>query len=325
MAMRRRLGRRVFHGDGVRPARSMPASREPHKSAPRGRLSRPCGRARAATCGTRGYHGCPAPARPLVDGGRALRTVRLAMAARSIASLTLSFGLVSIPVKLYSATEIVERGQVQPAGQGRLAPEAAVRVGEGPDRRAARRDGQGLRVREGPLRAVLGRGAEGAGRSQQPGDRDHGLHPREVGRPAVLRQGLPDRARQARRQALCAARRGDAQERPLRAGQVGLEGQAVRGAGAAGRRRPGAAAAAVRRRGAFAEGSEHRAGGGVRRRTAAGAAADRPDLRGRLRPDAVRRRGEEAHPRRDRREDRRQAGGGLGARRGAGARPRSST
>jgi len=27
------------------------------------------------------------------------------MAARSIASLTLSFGLVSIPVKLYSATE----------------------------------------------------------------------------------------------------------------------------------------------------------------------------------------------------------------------------
>ena len=157
----------------------------------------------------------------------------------------------------------LERGQVQPAGQGRLAPEAAVRVGEGPDRGAARRDGQGLRVREGPLRAVLGRGAEGAGRSQQPGDRDHGLHSGEVGRPAVLRQGLPDRARQARRQALCAAGRGDAQERPLRAGQVGLEEQAVRGAGAAGGRRPGAAAAAVRRRGALAEGSEHRAGVGV--------------------------------------------------------------
>ena len=41
-------------------------------------------------------------------------------------------------------------------------------------------------------------------------------------------------------------------------------------------------------------------------RAEAGAAADRPDLRGHLRPDAVRGRGEEAHPRRDRREDRRQ-------------------
>ena len=42
---------------------------------------------------------------------------------------------------------------------------------------------------------------------------------------------------------------------------------------------------------------------------------------GRLRPDAVRRRREEAHPRRDRREDRRQAGCGLGARRSAGVGP----
>src|SRR5215217_7305884 len=35
----------------------------------------------------------------------ALNTELHSMAARSIASLTLSFGLVSIPVKLYSATE----------------------------------------------------------------------------------------------------------------------------------------------------------------------------------------------------------------------------
>ena len=55
----------------------------------------------------------------------------------------------------------------------------------------------------------------------------------------------------------------------------------------------------------------------TRRRTAARAAAHRPDLAGRLRPDAVRRRRAQAHPGRDRREDRRQAGGGLGARRSA--------
>ena len=40
------------------------------------------------------------------------------MAARSIASLTVSFGLVSIPVKLYSATEASKRDLVQHAAQG---------------------------------------------------------------------------------------------------------------------------------------------------------------------------------------------------------------
>ena len=66
--------------------------------------------------------------------------------------------------------------------------------------------------------------------------------------------------------------------------QLGLEGQAVRGAGAPGRRRPGAAAAALRRRGALAEGPGHREGRRHAGRAQAGDAADRPDLRGRLRP-----------------------------------------
>jgi hypothetical protein len=40
------------------------------------------------------------------DGaGRGVRRSLASMAARSIASLTLGFGLVSIPVKVYSATE----------------------------------------------------------------------------------------------------------------------------------------------------------------------------------------------------------------------------
>ena len=114
--------------------------------------------------------------------------------------------------------------------------------------------------------------------------------------------------------------RGDARERPLRARQVGLEGQAVRGPGAAGRRRPGAAAAALRRRSALDEGARHREGHGLAGRAQAGDAADRADLRGHLRPDDVRGRGEEAHPRRDRREDRRQADRRHRAARAAGRR-----
>ena len=61
------------------------------------------------------------------------------MAARSIASLTVSFGLVSIPVKLYSATEASKADLLQHAAQGlRLAAEAAVHLhqGRGAGRRA---------------------------------------------------------------------------------------------------------------------------------------------------------------------------------------------
>ena len=50
-------------------------------------------RRRVVKAAAPGYHDRPLP------------RVRCVMAARSIASLTLSFGLVSIPVKLYSATE----------------------------------------------------------------------------------------------------------------------------------------------------------------------------------------------------------------------------
>ena len=61
-------------------------------------------------------------------------------------------------------------------------------------------------------------------------------------------------------------------------------------------------------------------------RTATRAATDRADLRGRLRPEPLRGRGEETHPGCDRREDRRQGGGRFGAcrrarRRRSGDRP----
>ena len=43
------------------------------------------------------------------------------MAARPIATLTVSFGMVSIPVKLFSATEASRGDLVQPAAQGAAA------------------------------------------------------------------------------------------------------------------------------------------------------------------------------------------------------------
>ena len=67
------------------------------------------------------------------------------MAARSIASLTISFGLVSIPVKLYSATETsrsISFNLLHKACGSRL--QAAVLLREGRGAGLARRHGQGL-------------------------------------------------------------------------------------------------------------------------------------------------------------------------------------
>ena len=90
------------------------------------------------------------------------RTASMA-APRSIGSLTISFGLVAIPVKLYTATQSTGADLLQPAAQGlRLAPQAAVRLPEGRADRRARRHGQGLRVREGPVRRLHARGDQGA-------------------------------------------------------------------------------------------------------------------------------------------------------------------
>ena len=86
------------------------------------------------------------------------------MAARSIASLSLSFGLVSIPVKLYSATEssATVRFNMLAKDGSRLKQQYVSEKDQ--HGRRARRDGQGLRVREGPLRHLHARRAEGAAR-----------------------------------------------------------------------------------------------------------------------------------------------------------------
>ena len=53
------------------------------------------------------------------------------MAARSIASLSLSFGLVSIPVKVYSATESAAGVSFNLLHRLRLARQAAVHLHQG--------------------------------------------------------------------------------------------------------------------------------------------------------------------------------------------------
>ena len=220
------------------------------------------------------------------------------MAARSIASLSLSFGLVSIPVKLYSATEssAAVRFNLLDKDGSRLKQQYVSEKDQQVVERAEMV--KGYEFEKDRFVIFTARRAEGAAGKPEPHDRHRRLHSREGGRSDLLRQGLLPRARQARRQAVQPADGSDAAERPLRPREVGLEGQAVRGAGASGRRRPGPAAAALRRRGALDEGARHREGAGLAGGAEAGAAADRADLRGHLRPDRVRGRGEEAHPRR---------------------------
>ena len=76
------------------------------------------------------------------------------MAARSIGSLTVSFGLVAIPVKLYTATQsqnAISFNMLHKDCGSRL-KQQYICPKDGVDRRA-RRDGEGLRVRQGPVRA----------------------------------------------------------------------------------------------------------------------------------------------------------------------------
>ncbi len=316
---------------------------------------------------------------------------------RSIASLSLSFGLVSIPVKVYAATESsaairfkllarggarVRRQYVAEESEALVAEDDDDEANERPeparavapklraaqprtsaeveraaqpepsardrDRRArdrgrtrrrrcdrghgarcARRpravaDGEGLRVREGTLRHLQRRRAEGARRRVALDDRHRRVHSRARGRPGLLRQGVLPRTRPAGSAALQPAARRDAGEPPHGAREVGLAREGIRGADPGGRGRARPPAAALRRGGAADRGAPHRARRGRRRRARARAAPDRADLRRRVPPRALRRRGKAAHPRRGRAQDRRPVGDrASGARRAERASDRS--
>ena len=144
--------------------------------------------------------------------------------------------------------------------------------------------------------------------SREPHDRHRRLHPRQGGRSDLLRQGLSPRPRQARRQALQPA---DAQA--MRdSGRCALAKWAWKGKQYVVQVRA-AEDGLVLQQLLYADEVRSLKELDIEQVTVSAAelqacdAADRPDLRGHLRPDDVRGRGEEAHPRRDRREDRRQA------------------
>ena len=160
------------------------------------------------------------------------------MAARSIASLSLSFGLVSIPVKVYSATE-------SSAGVSfNLLHNCGSRVKQ-----------QYICIKENvPVeRADMVKGYEFEKDRYVMFTPDELKALEEAARHTIdIVSFIPlsavdpiyyDKAYylapdKRGAQAVRPAARGDARERPLRAGALGLEGQAVRRAGAPRRRRP---------------------------------------------------------------------------------------
>ena len=191
------------------------------------------------------------------------RIQELFMAARSIASLSLSFGLVSIPVKLYSATESSAsvRFNMLAKDGSRLKQQYVSEKDQTVVERAEMVKGYEFEKD----RFVIFTPDELKALQESPSHTidivafipDKAVDPIYYDKAYFL---APDKRGGKPYNLLMEAMRA---ERPLRARQVGLEGQAVRRPGAPGRRRPGAAAAALRRRGALDEGARHREGHGL--------------------------------------------------------------
>ena len=133
------------------------------------------------------------------------------MAARSIASLTISFGLVSIPVKLYSATAGERRDLLQPAAQGSAArgckqqyicikDDVVGRPREDMVKGYEFAKDQYVMFTPEELKALEEAGTHTIDIAE--------FVPLDSDRPGLLRQGVLPRARQGRRQAVRAAGRG---------------------------------------------------------------------------------------------------------------------
>ena len=133
--------------------------------------------------------------------------------ARSMWSGAISFGLVNVPVKLYSAVsrKTVRFHQLN-ADTGPSDLAEAGRLGHrrrGPLREAR----QGLRADQGPLRRDHARGARLGLAREDPRDRHRGLRRPRGHRPDLLRPPVLPRPGQGRGEGLRAAARGDARVR----------------------------------------------------------------------------------------------------------------
>ena len=157
-----------------------------------------------------------------------------AMAARSIASATISFGLVSIPVKLYSTAKSSEH-LTSTCSPSAVAAQAAVHLPQDDDTSCARRMVKGYEFAKDQYVTVHRRGAK-ALEAEPTRDRDHRVRAARQVDPIYFEKAYYLGPRQGRRARLPAARRGDARDRPRGARPVRGARQAVPGAAAAVRR-----------------------------------------------------------------------------------------
>ena len=203
------------------------------------------------------------------------------MPARSIASATISFGLVSVPVNLFSSSESsasVSFNMLHKKCGSRL-KQQYICAKEG-DRRREGRDHQGLRVLQGPVRQVHARGDQGARREGDQRDRHRRVRAAGRGGPDLPGEGLLPRRRQGRRPRLPAAGRGAGRHRPCGLGPVLRPRQAAPGPAPPDGRHAGDGAAPLRGRAQERERGAPARGRRQGRRAGPGEAAHRAGLGG---------------------------------------------
>ncbi len=142
-------------------------------------------------------------------GGTGTKLGKLTSMARAIWTGSISFGLLNVPVKLYSAvsSRSISFRELRDGDHSRDPPQAGRRGGRrgGP----LREDRQGLRDRARAVRDPQPRRARGAGPEEDEGDPDRGLRRPRRDRPDLLRPALLPRPAARRRARLRAARQGD--------------------------------------------------------------------------------------------------------------------
>ena len=155
------------------------------------------------------------------------------MAARAISSATISFGLVSIPVKLYTTTE--SSGQISFNMLHKCGTRLKQQYWCPEDEKVVPRDEivRGYEFAKGKYVTFTNEELKALEAESSRADRDPGVRAARPGGSAPLRAGLLPRPRQGRRQAVHAALGGDGEDRPLRDRVVCGARQAVPRAAAA--------------------------------------------------------------------------------------------
>ena len=187
------------------------------------------------------------------------------MAARSIGSGTISFGLVSIPVRLYVATssESLSFNMLHEPCRSRIKQQLFCPTCERVVERSEIVKGyqfakdQYVLFADDELKAL-----EAAGQSL---DRHPGVRAAREGRPDLLRERALPRTRQGRREGVSPARAVDARHRQGRGRAVDEPRQGAHRADPRARRRARDARALLRRRGAEPRRDRRRSGGAGRR------------------------------------------------------------